>query len=148
MPDTGVPGRTAELAAGSGLLGGHAGELDARYAGATAGLDEAVSDYNAAVVTAVKDTADALTDLRSLESQAGDQKTALSDAQESFDLARERYRSGLLPQQTMLDAESLLLQARQQDAALAADTISARVTLLMAIGGGFKPDNSAGNDHE
>lgn len=125
-----------------------AGELDAGYAGATAGLDEAVSDYNAAVVTAVKDTADALTDLRSLESQSGDQKTALSDAQESFDLARERYRSGLLPQQTMLDAESLLLQARQQDAALAADTISARVTLLIAIGGGFKPDNPVGDGYE
>jgi NodT family efflux transporter outer membrane factor (OMF) lipoprotein len=125
-----------------------AGELDAGYAGATASLDEAVSNYNTTVIAAVKDTADALTDLRSLENQAGDQKTALSDAQESFDFASERYRSGLLPQQTMLDAESLLLEARQQDAALAADTISARVTLLMAIGGGFKLDNSAGNDHE
>ena len=125
-----------------------AGELDANLAGATAGLDEAVADYNATVVSAVKDTADALTTLRSLESQAADQRVALADAQESFDLARERYRSGLSPQQTALDTESLLLQARQQDAALAADTISARVTLLMAIGGGFKPDTSAGQDHE
>jgi NodT family efflux transporter outer membrane factor (OMF) lipoprotein len=126
-----------------------AGTLDANYAGATAQLDAAVADYNEAVVTAVKQTADALTDLKSLEAQAGDQKTALADAQSSFDLARERYRSGLSPQQTTLDAESLLLQTRQQSAALAADTISARVTLLMAIGGGFKPDTPpSGKDHE
>jgi NodT family efflux transporter outer membrane factor (OMF) lipoprotein len=123
-----------------------AGKLDADLAGATANLDAAVADYNEAVVTAVRQTADALTDIRSLEAQAGDQKIALSDAQASFDLARERYRSGLSPQQTTLDTESLLLQARQQNAALAADTLSARVTLLMAIGGGFKPDTSAGQD--
>jgi NodT family efflux transporter outer membrane factor (OMF) lipoprotein len=126
-----------------------AGKLDADLAGATANLDAAVADYNEAVVTAVKETADALTDIRSLESQAGDQKRALADAQDSFALARERYRSGLSPQQTALDTEGLLLQARQQDAALAADTVSARVTLLMAIGGGFKPENPpSGKDHE
>jgi len=126
-----------------------AGRLDAQFAGATANLDAAVADYNEAVVTAVRQTADALTDLKSLEAQAGDQKIALSDAQASFDLARERYRSGLSPQQTALDTQSLLLQARQQNAALAADTLSARVTLLMAIGGGFKPDTPpSGNDHE
>ena len=125
-----------------------AGKLDADYAHATADLDEAVADYNVAVVGAVKDTANALTEIDALESQVEDQEIALADAQASFDLALKRYRSGLAPQQTMLDAEGLLLQARQQDAALTADTISARVTLLMAIGGGFEPENPAGKDHE
>jgi NodT family efflux transporter outer membrane factor (OMF) lipoprotein len=119
-----------------------AGKLDSEYAGATAELDEAVANYNAAVLESVKQTADALTELKSLEDQAGDQKMALSNAQASFDLARERYRSGLSPHQTILDAESLLLQARLEGAALSADTINARVTLIMAIGGGFKPDET------
>ncbi len=116
-----------------------AGKLRADYAGATAALDAAVADYNADVVTAVRQTADALTQIRSLQSQQTDQRAALADAQASFDLARERYRSGLSPQQNALDAESLLIQARAQGAALAADTISARIALLMAIGGGFTP---------
>ncbi len=123
-----------------------AGELDANYAGATAQLDEAVADYNQSVVTAVRQTADALTDLKSLLDRSADQKGAVADAQASFDLARERYRSGLSPQQTTLDAQGLLIQARTQGAELAGDTIAARVTLLMAIGGGYVPDAPNPND--
>ncbi|MEI9989158.1 MAG: efflux transporter outer membrane subunit [Rhizomicrobium sp.] len=117
-----------------------AGEIEANYAGATAQLDEAVADYNQAVVTAVRQTSDALTDLKSLQDRSADQRGAVADAQASFDLARERYRSGLSPQQTTLDAEGLLIQARTQGAQLAGDTIAARVTLLMAIGGGYAPE--------
>jgi NodT family efflux transporter outer membrane factor (OMF) lipoprotein len=115
-----------------------AGKLRAEYAGATAGLDLAVADYNAAVVGAVKETADAITQLRAVEAQARDANIALTTAQASFDLARERYRSGLTPQQTVLDSESLLIQARTQTVALDAGTLSARVTLLMALGGGYR----------
>jgi NodT family efflux transporter outer membrane factor (OMF) lipoprotein len=114
-----------------------AGKLRAEYAGATASLDQAVADYNQAVVTAVKQTADAMTGLKSLQDQARHQHDALAAADASFRLARERYRSGLSPQTNALDAESLLLDARRDSAALAADTVSARVVLLMAIGGGF-----------
>jgi NodT family efflux transporter outer membrane factor (OMF) lipoprotein len=116
-----------------------AGKLRAEYAGATAGLDQAVADYNAAVVTAVKQTADAMTDLKSLQDQAPHQRDALAAADASYKLALERYRSGLSPQTNALDAESLLLDARRGNAALAADTVSARVALLMAVGGGFTP---------
>jgi NodT family efflux transporter outer membrane factor (OMF) lipoprotein len=114
-----------------------AGKLRADYAGATAGLDEAVADYNAAVVGAVKQAADAITELKSLQDQAGEQRTALAAANASFAFASTRYRSGLSPQTNALDAETLLIQARRQNAALAADTASARVQLLMALGGGF-----------
>ncbi|HEX3665598.1 MAG TPA: efflux transporter outer membrane subunit [Rhizomicrobium sp.] len=114
-----------------------AGELRAQYAGATAALDESVADYNSAVVDAVKQTADAITNLDSLERQASSQRDALAASRASFDLAARRYRSGLYPQQTVLDSESLLIQARRDDAALAADTAAARVALVMALGGGF-----------
>ena len=120
-----------------------AGKLDADYAGATAGLDEAVADYNETVVSAVRQTADAITTLDSLQNQAADQRAALADAQSSFELARERYRSGLSPQQNTLDAQGLLIQAQTGSAALAADTLSARVTLLMAIGGGYVPQSDS-----
>ena len=126
-----------------------AGKLRADYAGATAGLDEAVADYNRSVVEAVKETADALTQLNAVQSQAADARAALASARASFDLATQRYRSGLSPQQTALDAESLLIQARDQTATLDADTLSARVTLLMALGGGYRaqPDIASNPDN-
>ncbi len=120
-----------------------AGKLRADYAGATAQLDEAVADYNQSVVTAVKQTADALTQIENLRQQSGQQKIALDAANASFKLATERYRSGLSPQLNALNAETIAIQARRQNAALAADTATARVSLLMAIGGGFAPDNSS-----
>ena len=117
-----------------------AGKLDAELARSTAGLDESVADYNQTVLTAVKQTADALTEIRTLEDQAIEQRTALAAAQSSFALAGQRYRSGLSPQLNVLDAQNLLIDARRQSAALTADTASARVSLLMALGGGFTPE--------
>ncbi|HWA30146.1 MAG TPA: efflux transporter outer membrane subunit [Rhizomicrobium sp.] len=119
-----------------------AGELRAQYAGATAGLDEAVASYNQSVVAAVKDTSDALTQLSSIQAQNAQQKTALDAAQSAFDLARERYRSGLSPQLNVLNAEDTLLQAQRQDATLTDDMLSARVSLLMAVGGGYVPNRA------
>jgi NodT family efflux transporter outer membrane factor (OMF) lipoprotein len=117
-----------------------AGTLRANYAGATASLDQSIADYNQAVVTAVKETADALSELHMVQAQAVEQRHAFDAAKESFALAERRYRSGLSPQLNVLTAEDLLIQTRRQDAALAADTISARINLLLALGGGFAPE--------
>ena len=114
-----------------------AGKRRADYAGATAKLDEAVADYNNAIVAAVKQTADALTELRTIQDQAEDQRQALAAAEDSFGMAAQRYRSGLSPQLNVLSAEDLLILARRQSAALEADTAGARVSLIMALGGGF-----------
>ena len=114
-----------------------AGKLRAEYAGATAELDASVADYNGSVVGAVKHTADALTQLRSLDEQAVQQRAALAASQDSFRLAQSRYRNGLNPQLNVLDAQNVLLQAQRQQATIDADIAAQRVTLLMALGGGF-----------
>jgi outer membrane protein TolC len=119
-----------------------AGELRAKYAGATAQLDEAVASYNQSVVTAVKQTADAITQLQSLEGEAAQQGEALRASNASFNFATQRYRSGLSPQLNVLSAEDVLIQAKRQDAAISADLLSARVSLLMALGGGYTNTNS------
>ena len=114
-----------------------AGKLRAEYAGATAELDGAIADYNADVLGAVKQTADALTQLRALEEQAVEQRAALDASKDSFRLAQSRYRNGLNPQLNVLDAQNILLQAQRQQATIDADIAAERVTLLMALGGGF-----------
>jgi NodT family efflux transporter outer membrane factor (OMF) lipoprotein len=125
-----------------------AGKLRAQFAGATADLDGAVADYNGSVVNAVKQAADGITNLRAVQDEAVQQRAARKAAGQSFDLATRRYKSGLNPLQTALDAESVLIQTERDDAALAADTASARVALLMALGGGFGSVNSKDDDHE
>jgi NodT family efflux transporter outer membrane factor (OMF) lipoprotein len=116
-----------------------AGRIRAQYARATADLDAAVADYNGTVVSAVRQTSDALTQVESLADERQQQQLALDSASRAFDLAKERYRLGLSGQIPMLTAEATLLSARQQMAALIAQAAVQRVTLLLAVGGGFEP---------
>jgi outer membrane protein TolC len=94
------------------------------------------------VVRAVRQTADALTEVASVADQCRQQKLALDSAQRAFDLAKERYRLGLSGQIPMLTAESTLLEARRQMAVLVAEGSNQRVVLLLAAGGGYNPVQS------
>jgi NodT family efflux transporter outer membrane factor (OMF) lipoprotein len=125
-----------------------AGRIRAQYARATADLDAAVADYNGTVVSAVRQTADALTEVASLADQHEQQKLALDSAQSAFDLAKERYRLGLSGQIPMLTAEATLLAARQQMSALVAQAVSQRITLLLSAGGGYNGQNSGSDSKQ
>lgn len=120
-----------------------AGKIRAQYAGATAGLDVAVADYNGAVLGAVKQAADAMTEVKNLTIARANQQAALDSATRAFALAEERYKDGLSNQIPMLTAEATLLEARQRMAALLAMTATQRVTLLLSVGGGFNPETKA-----
>jgi outer membrane protein TolC len=58
-------------------------------------------------------------------------------------MAQTRFRTGLANQLTVFNAETAFLQAREQQVALDADAVTQRVTLLLALGGGFDPKNPA-----
>ncbi|HUE63231.1 MAG TPA: efflux transporter outer membrane subunit, partial [Rhizomicrobium sp.] len=116
-----------------------AGKLRAQYAHATADLDSSVADYNGTVVNAIKQTADAMTEVKSLAAQRTHQEDAVKSASRAYEIARERYRSGLATQIPMLTAESTLLQARQELAGVVAEGAKQRITLLLTVGGGFEP---------
>ena len=116
-----------------------AGRLKAEYRGATAELDTAITQYNEVVIRAVQQTADALTAVASIEHQRGDQKAALDDAQAAYTLASERYRAGLTSYITVLTAETALLAAQRGLVDLDASLMTARVHLLLTVGGSFKP---------
>ncbi|HVV26783.1 MAG TPA: efflux transporter outer membrane subunit [Rhizomicrobium sp.] len=116
-----------------------AGKIRAQYAGATAQLDVAVADYNNAVLNAIKQTADAMTQVKSLTAQRRQQQDAVVSAERAFRIAEDRYRSGLDTQLPMLTTESTLLQARQALAGVIAQATIQRITLLLTVGGGFEP---------
>jgi NodT family efflux transporter outer membrane factor (OMF) lipoprotein len=116
-----------------------AGTIRARYGHATAELDLAVADYNGTVLSAIRQTADAMTDVNSLARQRGQQQAALDSAGRALKLAEERYRLGLSDQIPMLTAEATLLTARRQMAALVAQSAAGRISLFLLVGGGFEP---------
>jgi outer membrane protein TolC len=116
-----------------------AGRLRAEYAGATADLDFAIADYNGVLDGAVRQAADALTRIRALEAERALRREMLAAAEKGFRLAQTRYRSGLKGQISVLGAQNVVLEARQGDVALAADSAVQRVNLLLAVGGGFTP---------
>jgi len=123
-----------------------AGRIRAQYARATADLDAAVADYNGTVVSAVRQSADALTQVASLADQRQQQRLALDSAERAFDLARERYRLGLSGQIPMLTAEAPLLEARREMAVLVAQAVNQRIVLLLSVGGGYGVDKSPEQD--
>jgi NodT family efflux transporter outer membrane factor (OMF) lipoprotein len=121
-----------------------AGRLKARYRANTADIDIAVTGYNQAVLTAVQETSDQLSNIASLDSSLVEQQQSLDDAEEAFRLATRRYDAGVTTYLTVLATETEVLAARRQRVDLEWARASARVTLLIDVGGDFRPDPSAG----
>ncbi len=115
-----------------------AGRLKAEYRRSGAELDAATASYDEAVLRAVRDAADQLSRLQALQAQLADQQRALAAAEDAYRLAEQRYGAGLASRLTVLNAETQVLNARRQRVNLLADRTSARVALLVALGGSFK----------
>ncbi len=116
------------------------GQLRAGYAGATASLDSAVAGYNEAVLTAIREAADASTRAAALADDLGMQREATAGLAELRRLGEVRFDSGLGSRLDLIDADMRLLAARQRTIDLEAGRASARIRLLVALGGGFETD--------
>jgi NodT family efflux transporter outer membrane factor (OMF) lipoprotein len=115
------------------------GRLRANLHGREAELDAAVLAYNNALLEAVREAADALASLQSLEQQRREQAAAQDSAEAAYRLAVERYGAGLASQLTVLSAEGPLLTQRRLAAELQARSLETQVALLRALGGGWQP---------
>lgn len=115
------------------------GRLRAQYNGAQAGLTQAVASYDDTVLGAVQQAADQITLIDSLAAQQQQQIQWLDAAQEAYRLDEERYRAGLASYLSVLNAETDVFNARRTAVELHHQRASARVTLLIALGGSFSP---------
>jgi NodT family efflux transporter outer membrane factor (OMF) lipoprotein len=116
-----------------------AGRLRAEYRGAAAEIDEAVSVYNESVLRAVRETADQLSLVETLNAQIVQQQRSLDDAEAAYHLAEARFRAGVSTYLTVLTTETAVLSARREHVTLVSDQAMARVNLLLAVGGSFDP---------
>jgi outer membrane protein TolC len=117
-----------------------AGRLKADYRRSGAELDAAVANYNESVLRAIREASDQSLRLRSYEGQLAAQQRSLRAAEQAYDMASQRYSAGLSSQVTVLNAETQVLTARRQRTQLLADRTSARIALLVALGGHFSQE--------
>jgi NodT family efflux transporter outer membrane factor (OMF) lipoprotein len=116
-----------------------AGKRRAKLAAQDAAYDAAVEQYNGLMTDALREVIDALTSMDSLGRQRGEERDAIANAQEAYNLSVLRYREGLGNYLQVLSAESQLLAQRSLQAQLQARALDLSVDLLQALGGGFVP---------
>ncbi len=119
------------------------GRLKAELAGSTALLDAATADYNDRIVGAVREAADALARIGTLEADRVRQREVVRGFAETGRLNAIRVSSGLDSRLDLVDNDVRTLEAEQADANLAADAAQQRIALVLALGGGFDSSQDA-----
>ena len=120
------------------IFDGGAGKAQVRAE--QAAYDQAREAHRAAVLTALKDVEDALVALKGDRERLGNLRNAADAAANAALLARQRYSSGLVDFQTVLDTQRSLLSTQDSVAGVGADLAADHVRLYKALGGGWSPD--------
>ncbi len=115
------------------------GRLRANHAGATAELDRAVADYDDAVLGAVRDAADAVTNVRAADADAAEGNRIVAGFRDTVRLDAVRTRTGLGSRLDAVDSGFRLLEAEQSLVGSEAGALTRRIQLVAALGGGFDP---------
>lgn len=97
--------------------------------------DAAVASYNQAVIDAVREVADQVGSVQSIDRQQQEQAQAQQAAESAYDMAVQRYRAGLGPYLSVLSAEAAVLNQRRLAVDLKARALDARVGLIRSLGG-------------
>jgi outer membrane protein, multidrug efflux system len=105
-----------------------------------AAFDSAAAAYRAAVLTALKDVEDALVALQRDRERLATLQQAADAAGNAALLATQRYSSGLVDFQTVLDTQRSQLSAQDSVASANTDVAADHVRLYKALGGGWQPD--------
>jgi NodT family efflux transporter outer membrane factor (OMF) lipoprotein len=117
------------------------GALLAQVRGQQAALEQAHSAYQAAVLQALREVEDVLVALQGDRDRLAHLQLAADSAANALLLARDRYSTGLVDFQTVLDTLRNQLTTQESVANATADLGSDYVRLYKALGGGWTPDN-------
>ncbi|MGY4831601.1 efflux transporter outer membrane subunit [Sphaerotilaceae bacterium SBD11-9] len=127
----------------SGLLGSvsvplfDGGAARAQVRSQEAGLEQARVGYQAVVLNALQEVEDALAALRGDRERLQRLRNASASAEQAALLASNRYSSGLVDFQTVLDTQRSLLATQDAVASTQAELSADHVRLYKALGGGW-----------
>jgi NodT family efflux transporter outer membrane factor (OMF) lipoprotein len=105
---------------------------------ARAAFDQSVANYHQTVLSAFQDVEDSLSALRLLEDEAKTQDVAVAAAQHSLELSNNRYKGGVATYLEVITAQSIALSDQRVAAQIAGRRMTASVSLIKALGGGWK----------
>jgi NodT family efflux transporter outer membrane factor (OMF) lipoprotein len=118
------------------------GRLRAHLKGRVAEYDEAVSAYDAAIVTALQQVADGIVTVKAARERQQEAQEAASHWTHVVDLQRIRQRNGLSDTSDLLATETALLMSQRREAETDAEVADAQVSLIRALGGAWSPSSS------
>lgn len=98
---------------------------------------EAVANYDKAVVQALHEVSDAITIRLGAQESIEHAQQAEAANEDAYKLVTLRYKAGLTPYLAVLTAENALVASRRQLNDLQAQALGADVALVRALGGGF-----------
>jgi NodT family efflux transporter outer membrane factor (OMF) lipoprotein len=119
------------------------GRRKAGVAAARAATDEAGAHYRGVVLNAFAQVEDNLAQLDHVGLALTDQKDAADAAQQSVDLAMDRYKQGAVSYLDVVQAQTVALTARRSLLELDTQRLRASVQLIRALGGGWSIDQLA-----
>jgi NodT family efflux transporter outer membrane factor (OMF) lipoprotein len=113
------------------------GRLRGQYRGAKADYAAAVDAYDATLTQALQDVADAAASVQSAQRQLAERRAALTEGEQGYAVARERYQGGLSSYVDVLTAENAVIDERRAFADAQTRAFSLDITLIHALGGGY-----------
>jgi multidrug efflux system outer membrane protein len=111
------------------------GSARARLRGAHAATEEALAQYEQAMLLALEETESALVTYREQQERLVKLTEEVRQSARAAEIARARYREGVSEFLSLLDAERTQLQAESSAAQAEADLFTAVVGLYRAVGG-------------
>jgi NodT family efflux transporter outer membrane factor (OMF) lipoprotein len=118
------------------------GRNRAQLASARAAYDSTVATYRLTVLTAFQDVEDQLAAQRLLADQLDEETAALSSAQRTLDISNNRYKAGVEQYLDVIVAQAVELNHKQNVVQLNGQKLSASVSLIKALGGGWTKERS------
>ena len=109
-------------------------------------FDQNVASYRQTVLTGFQQVEDELSTLRILQQQAAVEVEAVKTAQEAARLTLNQYKAGTVPYSSVITAQTTALQAEETALGVTENRLTASVTLIEAIGGGWDASKLPGVD--
>ncbi|MCU6433405.1 efflux transporter outer membrane subunit [Undibacterium sp. Jales W-56] len=113
------------------------GRLRAQLKGKVASYDAAVATYNQSLTDAMREVADQVQSLKTIEAQDKNQRIAEAAAVRTIDLAQQRQRAGTANMLPVLAAENIRLMQQKLLLDIQIRRTDLQINLIKALGGGY-----------
>jgi NodT family efflux transporter outer membrane factor (OMF) lipoprotein len=114
-----------------------AGARSAAVDQAREAYDQNVANYRQTVLAGFQQVEDELAALRILEQQGAIESDVVKSAQDEETLTLNQYKAGTVPYSSVITAQTTLLTSQQTALSVLENRLTASVTLIEALGGGW-----------